>query len=148
MVPGADAVRTGGLALPTKWRSDLPFSVDGSMPIYEPDSSVSRPEMRPAKSSGFTTQKTVLSLSSGSASRVVSTVTITWEKSGDTASDFTVPIVTSLNLSCDCPACRPPADSKAIVIVGPRLEKVSQASQAPISAVTSGTIQTSGMRRA
>ena len=42
---------------------------------------------------------------------------------------FTVPITTSLYLSCDWPAVRPAAVSKEMVMVGPRLEKVSQASQ-------------------
>ena len=78
--------------------------------------------MLPAKSCGFTIQNTVLSLSSGMASRVVSTVTITFEKSGLTVIDFTVPIVTSLNLSCDWPACRPDPLSKEMVISGPRFE--------------------------
>ena len=78
----------------------------------------------------MTTQKIVLSVSSGSASRTVSMVTITFVKSGDTAMLFTVPITTFLYLSCDWPAVRPAAVSKAMVMVGPRLEKVSQASQA------------------
>ncbi len=78
--------------------------------------------MLPAKSCGLTTQKIVLSLKSGSASRVVSTVTMTLEKSGETAMLFTVPIVTSLNLSWDWPACSPSPESKAMVMVGPRLE--------------------------
>src|SRR3954468_10644212 len=103
--------------------------------------------MWPAKSCGFTIQKIVLSVSSGAASRVVSMVTSTLDRSGDTAIAFTVPIVTSLNLSCDWPAVRPPADSKDTVMVGPRLEYVSQASHSAISAVTAGTSQTSGTRR-
>src|SRR5713101_4310830 len=60
---------------------------------------------------------------------------------------FTVPIITSLNLSWDWPACRPDAVSNEMVMVGPRLENVSQANHAAISAVNTGTIQTSGMRR-
>ena len=57
------------------------------------------------------------------------------------------PSTTFLYLSWDWPAVRPAAVSKEMVMVGPRLEKVSQASHAAISAVSSGTIQTSGMRR-
>ena len=60
---------------------------------------------------------------------------------------FTVPITTFLYLSWDWPAVRPAAVSKAMVMVGPRLEKVSQASHAAIRPVRIGTIQTSGMRR-
>ena len=103
--------------------------------------------MLPANSSGLTTQKIVLSLSSGSASRTVSIDTITLVKSGDTPMLFTVPMTTFLYLSCDWPAVRPAALSKAMVMVGPLLEKVSQASQRAIRAVTIGTIHTSGMRR-
>ena len=55
--------------------------------------------MLPANSSGLTTQKIVLSLSSGSASRTVSIVTITLVRSGDTVMLFTVPITTFLYLS-------------------------------------------------
>ena len=101
----------------------------------------------PAKSCGLTTQKIVLSVRRSSASRTVSIVTSTDDRSGAMAMVFTVPITTFLYLSCDCPAVRPAPDSKLTVMVGPRLEKVSQASQAAISAVSSGTIQISGMRR-
>jgi hypothetical protein len=103
--------------------------------------------MEPAKSCGLTIQKTVLSVSRRAASRVVSIVTITFDRSGETAIDVTVPIFTSLNLSCDWPACSPSAESKDTVMVGPRLDQVSHASHPAISAVTSGTIQISGMRR-
>ncbi len=103
--------------------------------------------MLPAKSCGFTTQKIVLSVSSGSASFTVSIVTSTFERSGGTVIDFTVPMTTLRYLSCDWPAVRPAAVSNATVMVGPRLEKVSHASQAAISAVRMGTIHTSGMRR-
>ena len=88
--------------------------------------------MLPANSSGLTTQKIVLSVSSGSASRTVSIVTITLVRSGDTPMLFTVPMTTFLYLSCDWPAVRPAALSKAMVMVGPLLEKVSQASQRAI----------------
>jgi hypothetical protein len=74
----------------------------------------------------LTIQNTVLSVSSFSAWRTVSMVTTTLARSGATAMDFTVPIVTSLYLSWDWPACRPAADSKETVIVGPRLDTVSQ----------------------
>src|SRR5216684_733859 len=103
--------------------------------------------MLPAKSWGLTTQKIVLSVSRCSASRNVSTVTITFDRSDGRVMVFTVPIVTSLNLSWDWPAVRPDAVSNEMVMVGPRLENVSQASHAAISAVNTGTIQTSGMRR-
>src|SRR6266702_716111 len=63
--------------------------------------------MLPAKSSGLTTQKIVLSFRKGSASRTVSTVTNTWVKSGETVMVFTVPITTFLYLSWDWPAVRP-----------------------------------------
>src|SRR5439155_227164 len=48
------------------------------------------------------------------------------------------PRSTSLCLMCDCPACNPSPPSKLIVIVGPRLEIVSQANQPPTTKVTSG----------
>ena len=101
----------------------------------------------PANSSGLTTQKIVLSFRNGSASRTVSTVTRTRAKSGETVMLFTVPITTFLYLSWDWPAVRPAAVSKEMTMVGPRLEKVSQASHAAISPVSSGMIQISGMRR-
>ena len=69
------------------------------MPMYDPEISVSRPEKLPAKSCGLTIQNTVFSPSSGSASRVVSTVTSTLLKSGVTAIAFTVPNTTSLNFN-------------------------------------------------
>src|SRR5262245_50395638 len=103
--------------------------------------------MLPAKSCGRTTQKIVLSVSKGSASRVVSTVTTTSERSGAMAMLVTVPITTFLYLSWDWPAVRPAAVSKVMVMVGPRLEKVSQASHRAIRPVSRGTIQTRGMRR-
>ena len=76
----------------------------------------------PAKSSGLTTQNIVLSLRNGSASRTVSTVTRTWEKSGEIVMAFTVPITTFLYLSWDWPAVRPAPVSKEMTMVGPRLE--------------------------
>src|SRR3984893_16601484 len=115
--------------------------------MKEPDNRVSRPAVLPAKSSGLTTQKIVLSFRKGSASRTVSTVTSTWEKSGETVMVFTVPITTFLYLSWDLPAARRAAVSKEMTMVGPRLENVSQASHAPIRAVISGTIQISGIAR-
>src|SRR5207237_8367610 len=68
-------------------------------------------------------------------------------RSGEMSIALTVPSETSLNLSCDWPAVSPPALVNSMVMVGPRLEKVSQASQAPIKAVITGTSQISGMRR-
>jgi hypothetical protein len=44
----------------------------------------------------------------------------------------------------DCPAWRPSPLSNVIVIVGPRLENVSQAIHAPIRSVTAGISQISG----
>src|SRR5215831_10007802 len=105
---------------------------------------IARPGSRPAY---MTTQNTVVSSSSRSASRVVSTVTITEARSGATAMLCTVPITTFLYLSCDWPAVRPAAVWKLMVMVGPRLEKVSQASQTASSAVRTGTIHTNGTRR-
>ena len=101
----------------------------------------------PAKSSGLTTQKMVLSVSSGAAACVVSMVTSTFLRSGEMSTAFTVPIGMSLYLSDDWPGVSPLPDSNSTTMVGPRLEKVSQASQPPIRAVISGTIQISGMRR-
>ncbi len=89
----------------------------------------------------------VFSLNSDSASRLVSTVTSTLEWSGVTAMPVTVPISTSLNLRWDCPTCRPSAVSNEMVIVGPRLDMVSQASHAAIRAEKIGTSQTSGSLR-
>ena len=108
---------------------------------------VSRPETVPAKSCGFTTQKIVLSASRVSASLTVSIVTRTLERSGAMVMVFTVPMTTLRYFNCDCPAVSPTAVLKVTVMVGPRLEKVSQASQPAIIAVRMGTIQTSGMRR-
>src|SRR5215472_4450829 len=54
---------------------------------------------------------------------------------------FTVPKTMSLYLSCDWPACSPSPLSKVILIVGPSLDSVSQASHAPIATATSGMIQ-------
>src|SRR5215469_1611063 len=60
---------------------------------------------------------------------------------------FTVPKTMSLYLSCDWPACSPSPLSKVILIVGPSLDSVSQASHAPIATATSGTIQMIDTRR-
>src|SRR5689334_18188381 len=89
----------------------------------------------------------VLSVRSGAASRVVSMVTSTFLRSWLMSTDLTVPIGTSLYLSGDWPGTSPLPVSNSTTIVGPRLEKVSHASQPPIRAVSSGTIQISGMRR-
>ncbi len=79
--------------------------------------------MEPAKRRGLTTQNAVLWVRSGSACRVVSIVTTTWEWSGARSRLLTVPKTMSLNLSCDWPACRPSAESKVTVIVGPCLRQ-------------------------
>jgi len=94
--PGSCAVSSGGSSSPVKWRSGSPVAVSaGAIWMYEPDSSVSRPEMEPAKSRGLTTQKRACSVSSGSAARVVRTVMTTCPRSGDSAISCTVPITTS-----------------------------------------------------
>ena len=62
---------------------------------------VSRPEILPAKSCGLTTQKIVLSVSSGSASFTVSIVTSTFDRSGGMVIVFTVPMTTLRYLSWD-----------------------------------------------
>src|SRR5215471_6392577 len=103
--PGTCAPRTGGSSRPTNSRRFLPAFSAGNMPIYDPESTVSSPERLPANSRGFTTQNTVPSVSSGSACRVVTTVTITCVWSGESSKFFTVPKTISLYLSCDCPAC-------------------------------------------
>src|SRR5580704_3930497 len=105
------------------------------------------PEILPANSRGLTTQKIVPSVSSGPASRVVATVTTTCVWSGERARLFTVPNTMSLYLSCDWPACSPSPPSNEILIVGPSLDSVSQASHAPIATATSGTIQMIESRR-
>src|SRR5438270_5299464 len=105
------------------------------------------PEILPAKSLGFTTQKMVPSVRSGPAWCVVATVTTTCVWSGESARLFTVPKTMSLYFSCDWPACSPSPPSNVILIVGPSLESVSQASQAPIPTATSGTIQMIDSRR-
>ncbi len=69
------------------------------MPIYDPETSVSTPERLPANSLGLTTQNNVLSVSNGAASRVVATATSTRVWSELSATPFTVPNTTSLNLS-------------------------------------------------
>jgi hypothetical protein len=96
------------------------------------------PSMLPANNRGLTTQKIDVSLSRGSACRVVSITTDTRVWSGVRSRLFTVPRIMSLNLSCDWPACSPSALSKDKVIVGPRLDNVSQASQAPIATASKG----------
>src|SRR5438270_11102348 len=53
----------------------------------------------------------------------------------------------SLYLSCDWPACRPSPLSNEILILGPSLDSVAQASQAPIATATIGTIQMIESRR-
>src|SRR5215813_12560575 len=117
------------------------------MPTYDPESTVSIPEMLPAKSRGLTTQKIVLSVSSVLASCVVAIVTTTCVRSGDSTKLFTVPNTMSLYFSCDWPACSPSPLSNEILIVGPSFDSVSQASQAPIATATSGTIQMIENRR-
>ena len=52
-----------------------------------------------------------------------------------------------MNFSCDWPGCRPSAVSNDIVIVGPSLDSVSQASHAPITTARMGMIQMMGNRR-
>src|SRR5215471_571672 len=145
--PATCAPRTGGSSRPTKSRWLLPAFSAGNIPIYDPESTVSIPERLPAKSRGFTTQNTVPSVSSGSACRVVATVTTTCVWSGESSRLFTVPKTISLYLSCDWPACSPSPLSNEILIVGPSFDSVSQASQAPIATATSGTIQMIENRR-
>src|SRR5580693_2785193 len=145
--PGTCALSTGGSSRPTKSRWLLPASAAGNMPIYDPESRVSIPEILPANSRGLTTQKIVPSVSSGPASRVVATVTTTCVWSEESARLLTVPNTMSLYLSCDWPACSPSPPSNEILIVGPSFDSVSQASQPPIATATSGTIQMIEIRR-
>ena len=51
---------------------------------------------------------------------------------------FTVPRVISLYLSWDCPACSPSASWNETTMLGPSLDRVSQASHRPIRMATSG----------
>src|SRR5215469_18936635 len=105
------------------------------------------PEILPAKKRGLTTQNWVPSVSSGLASCVVAIVTTTCALSGVSSRLFTVPNTMSLYLSCDWPACSPSPLSKVTLIVGPSLDSVSHASQAPIATATSGMIQMIDSRR-
>src|SRR6516225_8197231 len=105
------------------------------------------PEIFPANSRGFTTQKIVPSVISGPASAVVATVMTTCDLSGASSRLLTVPNTMSLYLSCDWPACSPSPLSNEILIVGPSFDSVSQASHAPTATATRGTIQMIENRR-
>jgi len=91
--------------------------------------------MLPANRRGVTTQNLVLSVRNGIAWRFISAVTISCDPSLLRTTLVTRPRSTSLCLMWDCPACKPSPLSKVMVMVGPRLEIVFQASQPPISAV-------------
>src|SRR5262245_2831119 len=145
-VPGLSPATTGGASSPTNSRrlfSDLPAPT----PMYAPESSVSRPDTVPAAMRGRTTQKRVSSTRWGATSLARSAFTMTSFKSGETDTDRTIPICTSLYFSLVFPASTPSPFLNLMVMEGPRSRTVFTPSQPASSAATSGTSHTAGMRQ-
>src|SRR5882672_1210689 len=93
---------------------------------------------------GFTTQKRVSSTRWGLASLTSSAVAMTSFRSGESATDLTTPICTSLYFSLVLPASMPSALLKRMVMVGPRSSTAFTPSQPASSAATKGTSHTAG----
>src|SRR5260221_5171973 len=93
---------------------------------------------------GFPTQKRVSSTRWGLPSLTNSAVAMTSFRSGESATDLTIPICTSLYFSLVLPASMPSALLKRIVMVGPRSSTAFTPSQPASSAATKGTSHTAG----
>src|ERR1700722_282556 len=111
--------------------------------MYAPDSSVVRPVTPLAPTRGRTTKKRVSLTAKFSASLVSWTWIRTCERSFDSVTFFTRPILTSLYLTWVLPGSSPSALLKLMLISGPFSVTDLITSAIPISAAISGITQTS-----